>query len=167
MKTLNDKMDAREIVREAGMSNRPEYFSGLGARTCYLNDKQLEAIYQGIQREHGEKAAENFARMVADIPKLTATDFLLSLYTLEARNWKWKKSYLGNENGVDVGPDMGDGRREAIAQISVLNVFRGMSACDETPSIRGQFLKRHGVKNPDEREGHFYYGRCDFYKFGR
>jgi hypothetical protein len=145
---LEDRMRASQIVTEAGMSDRPEYYSGRGAISCDLNDKILEEVYRGVQREHGKKAAEQFVQMVADVPKLSATDFLLSLYRLESRNWKWDKKMVGSENGLDVGPDTGDGSRFAVGMFSVANVLSGMSERDETRYIRGSFLQKHGIKIP-------------------
>ncbi|MDO8656829.1 MAG: hypothetical protein Q7K45_06330, partial [Nanoarchaeota archaeon] len=96
---LEGKLKAREIVESAGISAHPEFYSGRGATTTDLNDRKLEQVYQGIQREYGEKAAQSFAQMVAGIPKLSATDFLLTLYALEGRGWKWDRKILGNEKG--------------------------------------------------------------------
>lgn len=126
---------------------------GRGAISCDLNDKILEKVYQAVQREHGEKAAKQFAQMVADVPKLSATDFLLTLYRLEGRNWKWNKRILGNEKGIDFGPDYGDGAREAVAMATIGNVLGGMSERDETHYIRGEFLRRHEIKSPKKERG--------------
>ena len=69
-----EKLEAMQIVMEAGMSARPEFYSGRGAISCDLNDKILEKVHKGVQREHGEEAAKQFVQMVADVPKLSATD---------------------------------------------------------------------------------------------
>jgi hypothetical protein len=155
--SLDDKMDARQIVSEAGISAHPEFYSGRGAIRDDLNDRILEKVYQGVQREYGEEAAKQFVQMVADIPKLSATDFLLNLYSLEGQEWKWNKKVLGNENGIDVGPDYGEGTREFIAETSVLHVLGGMSDRDETAYIRGQFLRRHGIDKKERVRGDFYW----------
>ena len=125
--TLIGKLDARQIVRNAGMSDRPEYYSGRGAITSDLNDKILEKTYELVQKEHGDDAAKHFAQMVADIQKLSATDFLNTLYNLESRNWKWDKRLLGDGKGMDVGPDRGDRGREAIAMMTIAGVLFGAS----------------------------------------
>lgn len=143
--TLEERMRARDIVGEAGMSARPEFYSGRGATTCDLNDTKLEKIYQGVQREYGNKAAQQFAQMVADIPKLSATDFLLTLYTLEARDWKWNKKLLGNEKGIYV-----DGRTDkekmGVGLATIGGVLFGDHLRDETHSIRREFLRRHEIE---------------------
>jgi hypothetical protein len=160
--TLERKLDARQIVMEANMSARPEFYSGRGAISDDLNSKILEEVYQGVQREHGEKAAKQFAQMVADIPNLSATDFLLTLYRLESHNWKWNKKMLGIEKGIDVGPDYGDGGREAIGMVTIGNVLGGMLDRDETSYIRGEFLRRHKIEDP-KKEQRNYRGLFDYY----
>ena len=142
---LDEKMDARQIVEELGMSDRPEFYSGRGAILGDINDRILEGVYQGILREHGEYAAQQYVQMVVEIPKLSATDYLLTLYRLEQNNWKWNKDLLGNENGVYIGPDRRDGSRESIAFASLIGTIFGDNSRDETKSIRRQFLERHQI----------------------
>ena len=77
-----DKLNARMIVRKAGMSDMPGFYSGRGAILSDLNPDILRRIYEGVQREHGKGVAKQFVKMVATIPKLSATDFLLSFYRL-------------------------------------------------------------------------------------
>lgn len=155
--SLEGRMDARQIAMEAGMSARPEFYSGRGAIACDLNDKILEKVYQTVQREHGEKAAKQFAQMVADVPELSATDFLLTLYRLEGQDWKWNKRMLGNEKGVDVGPDYDNGARFAIGMATIAGALSGMSERDETSYIRGEFLRRHGIKGPKKEQGNSFF----------
>ena len=138
------------------MSNRPEYYSGRGAILSDLNDQILERAYKVVKREHGEEAAKQYAQMVADIPKLSATDFLLTFYRLEGNDWKWDKRILGNEKGIDVGPDRGDGSREAVAFATIAGALFGDSSRDETEHIRGEFLRRHKIEQP-EREQRDYF----------
>ena len=152
-----ERLCAREIIGTMkNMSTRPEFYSGRGAIGSDLDSKKLETIYQKVKREHGEKAAENFAQMVADIPVLSATDFLLTFYRLDSYGWKWDKNLLGKERGIDIGPDHGDGKRIAIGVATIVSVLGGMSDRDETLAIRGQFLREHGIKDPRAKEGSIY-----------
>ncbi len=139
--SLEEKLSAADIVVLAGMASRPSYYSGLGATTTDLNAARLEKIYNGIEQNYGKDAAENFVKMVADIPKLSATDFLLTLYSLEANRWKWNKKFLRKRNGTHV-----DG--EAVAFATVMGVMSGDNARDETPVIRRAFLAAHIIKAP-------------------
>lgn len=153
-------MDARDIVEEAGMSSRPEFYSGRGAVIDDLTSQKLEKMYDHINREYGPDAAQQFGQMVADIPVLSATEFLLTLYQLEKNNWRWEKSFLGDGKSIDVGPDNGDGVREMIAHVTVLSVldrtFGQNSGRDDTRAIRNPFLREHGIKIPeqDSRNGY-------------
>lgn len=151
--SLEKKIDARQIVMEAGMSARPEYYSGRGATTSDLNDKILEKTYQIVKENQGEKVAKQFVEMVADIPKLSATDFLLSLYRLEGNNWKWNKKIFGDEKGVYVdGPT--DQAKMAVGLMTIAEVMFGANDRDETEYIRGAFLKRHGIEQPKKEQNY-------------
>ncbi|MDO8509483.1 MAG: hypothetical protein Q7S27_07445 [Nanoarchaeota archaeon] len=155
---LERKLSAMEMINTMNdMSARPEYYSGRGAIAADLDSRRLENIYQLVKRERGEDAAQNFALMVADIPVLSATDFLITLYKLDSNDWKWDKSLLGNEKGIDLGPDNGNGGREAVAMATIGNVLGGMSERDETPYIRGEFLKKHNLEEPRTRQKDSYY----------
>ena len=143
-RNLEGKMEARQIVRKAGLDDRPEFYSGRGATSSDLNDQILERVYNVVNQEYGEEVSKQFVQMVADITVLSATDFLNSLYGLESMGWKWDKK-LASRGGIDVGPD--NGSREGIGTCTIFNAFSGMSSQDETGYIRGPFLIRHGVKN--------------------
>lgn len=133
-----ETIDATEIVRKTGMSDNPGFYSGRGATTSDLDDKKLEKIYQHIKHLHGLKTAEQFVQMVADIPKLTATDFLCTLYNLEAHEWKWDRSLLGNQRGIYP-------TSEGSAFGTVVSVLYGLNSIDDTQYIRDNFLRRHGL----------------------
>lgn len=131
-------ISAREIVRSVGMSDKPEYYSGRGARISDLPAKKLVLIYNIIKERIGAKQAETFVTMIKSLKTLSATNFLNSLYLLEANNWVYRSAYKSN---IDVGPD-GPGRN-AIAFATV--VF-GSSEYDDgdTDYIRNQFLCQIG-----------------------
>ena len=141
---LENKLSARKILFDIGMSQRPEFYSGRGAIIDDLTGKKIERIYEKIEMAYDKDTAQNFAQMVADIPVLSATDFLLSLYQLEANEWKWEKRLLSSRKGIyatDVSTAMG----------TVLSALGGSSKRDETTAIRNHFLQIHGIKIPDER----------------
>ncbi len=150
-------LTAQQIVHKAGMSDRPEFYSGRGATTDDLNHNHLETIYQAIKVNHGEPAAEQYVQMVATIPKLTATDFLLSLYQLERNEWKVpetmnKATQQEKVAGIYIGSDRGDGTREGAASGAVFSVLSGMSNNDQTPTIRNYFLRSHGIEVEQKNE---------------
>lgn len=144
-------MTAREIISEytkGRLCGRPEYYSGRGACRSDLNSEILEQVYQGILKEHGEKAAKQYARMVQAIDVLSATFFLNSLYALEANKWalaKPKKRTKATDH-IDVCPDDGvPERRLASGMAGVMAWTTGGSERDETFMIRAEFLKNHGL----------------------
>jgi hypothetical protein len=136
-----------EAVHNAGLISRPGYYSGRGATGADLQDRHLEAIFGAISKEKGPKAGQAFVQMVADIPVLSATDFLITLAALEGNNFVWDKKLLGNQKGVHM-----ESYGEAMG--TILSAFGGMGDRDETTSIRGMFLRRHGVEDP--RGSNFY-----------
>lgn len=148
-KTLESRfqpgMGAGKIVEVCGMSGRPEYYSGRGATRSDLNYEMLERIYLGVKKTQGINASEEFVQMVADIPKMSATDFLLNFYNLERNEWKWDKRMTREESGIYV-----DGRNDlskfATGVMSIMGSMSGMNAHDDTRYIKGEFLMRHGIK---------------------
>ena len=120
-----------------GMSARPAFYSGRGATTTDLNSSKLERIWAAIQKNQGDDAAFEFVKMVAALPCLSATDFLLALARLEASDWEWS-GHVGSERGAYADS-------EAAALGTVLETIRGSSRVDETEVIRGDFLRARGI----------------------
>lgn len=147
---LENKMNAAQIVHEAGMSPRPEFFSGRNATYRDLSSNILEKIHSIIQREHGAKAAKQYVKMVADIPELSATGFLLTLYSLERGEWKWdKKSMLENCGSAYIG-GITDYERKISCRVTLLSAFSKGSQTIETKQLKREFLEKRGIKQPVE-----------------
>ncbi len=117
-----------------GMSTRPEYYSGRGARSGDLSARELKLILEEIRKHKGVRAGQRFKWMVRDLPVLSATDFLLALHALDANNFVWRKrKHLPKANGkyfTDMGSAMG----------TFLESYGGRSHFDETPIIRSEFF---------------------------
>ena len=128
-----------------GMTTDPGYYSGRGARLSDLNSSQLEKIHTSILRNAGKEAAAAFAQMVLDIPKLTATDFLVALRALDAADFLWDKGMLGAGNGLHI-----DSHEQAFAVVA--SVLTGESKFDETAEIRGPFLRARGLYDPEKHD---------------
>jgi hypothetical protein len=143
---LEQTVSAEAIAMEAGMCPDPGYYSGRGARTTDLNHDILERVFQGVQRYLGADAAGQFIEMVAAIPKLSATDFLLTLYRLEGNQWRWDRNLIGTEGGVYA-------ENEGAAFGTVMSALRGMRDVDATPSIRDPFLAKHNSQRKDDDDG--------------
>lgn len=128
-------------VPGCGMSTTPSFYSGRGATRTDLSSAKLERIYQAIERNVGLWAATAFARMVRDIPVLSATDFLLNLERFVAAGWRWKKSMLDKKNGICV-------EDFDTALGTCVSVLAGSQDRDETVAIRYEFLLQHDLKDP-------------------
>lgn len=140
------------VFSKMGKSCRPEFYSARGATTSDLNDRMLETIWQAISKEKGKDAAEAFVSLVEDMPKLSATDFLLTLAAFEGNGYVWDKSLMSGRDGV-YAADMGS------AWGTLLETLGGSRERDETPSIRDEFLHRHGRKpTGQDKYGYRRYG---------
>ena len=136
---LERRVDVSQIISESGMFRNPRFYGGvLTATKKEVNDERLEKIYQGIRQAYGDRAADNFVKMVSDIPVLSAGYFLRTLYKLEANKWKWDKQLLGDF---------------AVMFEDMRSVVRNPPK-DETPYIRSRFLARRGIKT-EEQDGLF------------
>lgn len=143
--SLEIKLNVKQIVAESGMASaRPEYFSGRGATISDLNSDILQNIYSLTKNEHGIEAANSFVQMVVDIPKLSATDFLLSMYRLEGNGWNWNKKLLGNEDGLYVN-GLSDIAKMGVGFGSIASTLVDLKDRDDTFSIKNNFLYVRGV----------------------
>lgn len=147
---MADKFEIlREIIRNNRMSTRPEYYSGRGATRSDLDSNILEGIYKGILKEFGKTAAKNYVKMVADIKVLSATTFLQELYQLQYNDWKYIKKEK-HADGISV-PKNDNGEYDDDSVFSgMLGIFAAMgNNRDDTQSIRGGFLRNHGIKGKE------------------
>ena len=129
-----------KIVHEVGMSARPEFYSGRGARRSDLSGEKLIAIHKIITENLGERQAKEFVTMIKNISCLSATNFLNSLFALEANNWVYKK---GEESDIDLGPDGPERLAIGIASLGE-SIFSSIQR-DETDLIRNSFLQELGI----------------------
>lgn len=135
-------MTLHTIINDSGMSARPSFYSGRGAITCDLNNMILGKLYEGIKKTFGDEAAKSFVCMVADIPVLSATEFLLALQRLEANDWVWRAGDANTSTKGIYAEDIGS------AFGTIASVLGGMSDRDETEAIRGSFLRSHENELP-------------------
>jgi hypothetical protein len=125
------------------MSARPEFYSGRGATTSDLNSQHLEDIHANILKLHGPKAAAQFVKMVADIPVLSATDFLIALQNLDRSGWKWTSRKRPTNKGIEVVNNGNAG--DYVSNLgTIASVLGGMGRhSDQTESIRYPFIRQH------------------------
>ena len=139
------------------MSSRPGYTSGRGATTTDLDSKKLSFIYDKIRENESIDAADNFVQMVKNLQIASCTEFLVSLYKLEDRGWKYDDSFFGkSSNDVYV-----ENEGEAIG--TIFSAFGGGIRHDDTLSIVSKFLRQHneshitmGNSNSRDHYGCFY-----------
>jgi hypothetical protein len=130
-------MDIREIVQNAGMSDRPAYYSGRGATLSDLNSTILQKIHDGIVKEFGKEAGNGFVQMVDELKVMSATGFLKSVYRLAHNNWVFSPE-LVSTSSVDIDS-------EGSAWGTLLGAM-SRSDRDDSLDIKSQFLNTNGVK---------------------
>ena len=140
---LETKLTAREIVMQAGMSSRPEYYSGRGATLTDLNSEYLSRIHGIIKESHGTDAAKNFVDMVANIKVLSASDFLTCFYFLEIHSWKYRGFQSDLPQGVAVAKDK-HGNYDLTSGMFSMMAVMSRGNIDDTEAIRGRFLREQG-----------------------
>jgi hypothetical protein len=135
----------KQVIRDAGMCTAPSFYSGRGATPTDLNDDILEKLYQGIEGnpEFPDCAAEGFLDLVENLPKMSATDFLIALDALAFDDWVWKNE-VEHLDGTSIPPDRGNGVHEAIAFCTIAS--QAFNRVDQSWMIRNDFLQRHGRK---------------------
>ena len=146
--SIESKLSGEEIIRKAGVCPRPEVYSGRGAVLSDLNSQHLEKIYDLILKNHGENAADNFIDMVEGIKVLSATDFLVTLYSLESCGWKYDSEKVKSDavGGILVRKDSNGNYDEIHGELSMMTALTS-GGRNETESIRRPFLRNHGKKS--------------------
>lgn len=135
----------KEIIISTGMSTRPESYSGRGATVSDLNSETLEKIFQGIQKQFGEKAAKNYVKMVKNIKVISATTFLNELYSLCSCGWVYR-AHKTDKLGIAIQKNSkGNYELDSPNPMASMASFMFGSGRDETQSIKYWFLQSHGV----------------------
>lgn len=148
----------KNIIRNNGMSTRPEFYSGRGATTADLNEKILFGIHKELKTEFGEKAAKGFVKMVRGIKVLSATAFLNGLYSLYLNNWKYDDR---QPESIAIPKDENGEYNTTIGMIGVMESLFS-NGRDNTQQIKSHFLKCNGCK-PKEVHYDLYYNSNEIY----
>ncbi len=134
----------KNIVREVNMSTRPEYYAGYNAILSNLNGEQLQGIFEGVKKEYGEAAAENFVAMVAGMEQMKATSFLNELYSLYYAGWKYVSAEKDASN-MEIAKDE-DGNYDIVQGMAAVKTVVFGNDRDDTDAIRNDFLRRNGYR---------------------
>ncbi len=145
MKTIED---LRDLVRECGMSSRPEYYSGRGATLSDLNSEILLKIQKRIKEVFGDKEAKAFVQMVKTLKTLSATTFLQELYILHSRDWQTKPNGVNDACGVVIPKD-DDGNYNIAGGMFGMLAAMTHDGRDDTRQIRAQFLRSNGIRSEE------------------
>ncbi len=80
-----------EIARRAGITSRPEYYSGRDAGD--INSKHLKKMYDMIKSFKGEDAAKGFVEMIKGTDDMSATSLMIRYNRLERNGWSWNPEW--------------------------------------------------------------------------
>lgn len=94
---LDKEYVARQLIRTSGMTDRSEYYAGLGVRYCDLSDKNLTSIYKKLLKLNKEHAKEFFI-MVNSMKTLGATEFIDSFIRFGENGFKTKDLTTSSNN---------------------------------------------------------------------
>ncbi|HYE67596.1 MAG TPA: hypothetical protein VEA58_03235 [Anaerovoracaceae bacterium] len=129
-------MDLKTIVTNAGMSDRPGFYSGRGATTTDLNSVILNKIADQIQEHFGQSAHDSYVEMVWSMPSMSATAFLNNLYSLGRADWDLAKAEISN-NGATF-----ESEGEAFGLImETMSQLKGNQKIDESEQIKSGFRR--------------------------
>ena len=121
-------MHVQAILQAAGLSSRPEYYSGRDLSCNDISIGHLKRVYALIC----------LLLMVNDMPVLTATPFVKNMHTLARRDWTWVPGSRST-NSVDVGPD--GPQREAVALATILHALQPARSTPEQDRRTTQHMK--------------------------
>jgi len=144
------------------MSSRPGFTSGRGATITDLDSDRLTFIYDKIVENENQDAADNFVLMVQNLQVASCTEFLLSLYRLEIRGWKYDDTFFSDSNSNGI---YAENEGEAIG--TLFAGISGGSRVDDTLRIVYPFLskfdKLHITDDPYDNNRRNYRGDAYYY----
>lgn len=126
---MSNVTTAREIVRFAGLQERPEHYKGRVAKYEELNSERLAKIYHKIWSCIGYQEARAFVEMMKKIKLLSTKKFLESLYALEINGWCFSE---------EIQKEI-DAKKENYARLQVIYECRE-GGINDTEYIRNMFL---------------------------
>lgn len=144
-------MELTEIVRQAGMSDRPAFYSGRGATTSDLDGRKLKKIHDLIKSEIGEKEADGYILMVAGMKELSATAFLNTLYGMPYSYWKFNYEAPGHDIEKDE-----DGNHNVMQGMATILAAMGRKGRDDTSATKRDFLYLVGRRDLLSDDDHRY-----------
>jgi len=136
------------ILSRAGLTSRPEYFSGRGPGD--ITKEHLHKIYNMLLEYKGHTAAANFIQMVKGIKTLTGTGFIKSILKLDKNKYVWEDEFNPIETPKDdnIAFDENNIYQQMATMVSIIgsgkmqNLYKviGIQGDYQTESIIGNFL---------------------------
>lgn len=108
------------------VSSRPDYYSGRGINSGDLGPEHLNLIGKGVKADFGAEAFEKFLDLVALIPDISATSFLIHFREFYCRDCTSVPCFEKNAGNTI------EGRGEAAYVVGMASIFSAFSA-DNSP----------------------------------
>lgn len=148
------KLYLSQIIERAGMSSRPEYYSGRDANPGDLGADRMLKIHEGIKENYGEDAAKAFVLMVKDLTTLGACPFLQALHSLAINDFVYTPRETPPK--IDVARRNPDGSERTPIETGGMLMASMFSASMSNPhadrrttqSMRNEFLRSIGERVP-------------------
>lgn len=108
-----------EMLRRSGLQSQASHYSGLGVDTQYLSEEHLFSLYKKFQKYYPDKALE-FVKMVSQISKLTATEFINNY--MQFVNNGFDSNFCNKEGNISI-EDVYGSTRDLIGIASIVSLF--------------------------------------------
>lgn len=144
---IKNNIDSREIASHtlltSGLLDRASYYSGRGVMRGDLNENNLITIFKKLYKL--DKAyADEFIKLVKEMPTLGATEFITSFLKFGANGFKVEDQTIEKSNVSLDG--VYDKARDAVALVSLFSVMRRGNDHDEqvreSNYIRDAFMNK-------------------------
>ena len=109
------------ILLTSGLNDRASYYSGRGVNRGDLNEKNLETIFKKLYKLDVNYANE-FVKMVKEIPTLGATEFINTFHRFGNNGFKAGEGVIEKSNVSLDG--VHDAARDMVALISIFSISR-------------------------------------------
>lgn len=131
----------REVMRAIGEPISDDYFSGIPGSMRSMGPDKIIAAYEIIKTNSGNQIAEDFMRMIMDMPSLAPINILQTLRRLMENNWIYEDGYTEHvlERATQTHP-VGSITHEG----AVLGAYVARDMPDETEQIKAAIRQRLG-----------------------
>jgi len=129
-------MNIETLISQLHIENDPGASAGRGATITDLDSKKLNDIADQILKHYGQGAHDSYVKMVWAMGKMSATAFLLNLYSLFNKNWDLAQVKITNKDSYVENED------QAFALFASVITSLNKVKTDDTDMIRKDFRKQ-------------------------